>query len=107
MNVISATILLSVAAFAQPFEGKGDIGITPKPGSVTGSGSEFKLTGGGANVWGKADAFFFHWKKITGDITITADVAFEGAGVNAHRKAMLMLPPAARAGRALVRSPAC
>jgi TolB protein len=91
MNVISATILLSVAVCAQPFEGKGDIGITPKNGAVTGSGSAFKLTGGGANVWGKADALFFTWKKINGDITITADVHFEGAGANAHRKAMLML----------------
>lgn len=94
MNAISVITLLScsLAAFAQaPFDGSGDVGDTPRSGAVVPANGTFKLTGGGANVWGKSDAFFFVWKKISGDITITADVAFEGAGKNAHRKAMLML----------------
>lgn len=98
MNAISAIILRSlflfpVSAFAQTFDGHGDIGVTPKAGAIQAddANAKFRLTGGGANVWGKADALFFAWKKVSGDITITADVAFEGAGVNAHRKAMLML----------------
>lgn len=85
-------LLLAVAGFvaAQPvvFDGSGDIGETPKAGSIDGS---FRVTGGGANVWGKADALFFAWKRIPGDVAITADVSFVGEGVNAHRKAMLLL----------------
>lgn len=92
MNVIFATILLSATVFAQsPFDGSGDVGDTSKSGAIVPDAGRFKVTGGGANVWGKSDAFFFTWKKITGDITLTADVTFEGAGKNTHRKAMLML----------------
>ena len=79
---------LSVAAQTVVIDGSGDIGVTPKAGSISGA---FRVSGGGANVWGKVDALFFAWKRITGDVTISADVAFEGAGVNAHRKAMLLL----------------
>ncbi|MFN0101144.1 MAG: hypothetical protein ACKV2U_03520 [Bryobacteraceae bacterium] len=79
-----------VSAQTVTFDGSGDIGVTPKAGSLE-AGPAFRVTGGGANVWGNADALFFAWKRITGDVTISADVTFVGAGVNAHRKAMLML----------------
>jgi Tol biopolymer transport system component len=79
-----------VSAQTVVFEGSGDIGVTPKAGSLE-AGPPIRLTGGGANVWGNADALFFAWKRITGDVTISADVSFVGAGVNAHRKAMLLL----------------
>lgn len=85
-------IWLAVAAcsWAQMFEGSGDVGVTPQAGAMV-AGPPIRLTGGGANVWGNADALFFAWKRITGDVTISADVEFVGAGVNAHRKAMLLL----------------
>jgi TolB protein len=57
---------------------------------VTAAG-EYKLTGGGANVWGAVDAFHFAWKRISGDVAITADVRFVGTGGNPHRKALLMI----------------
>lgn len=81
----------SACVWAQGFEGQGDIGVTPRPGSVEVTPAGVRVTGGGANVWGKADALYFAWRRVTGDVNITADVTFEGAGVNAHRKAMLML----------------
>ena len=85
-------ILLIAAAcsWGQVFDGSGDIGVTPKTGSME-AGPPIRLTGGGANVWGNADALFFAWKRISGDVTISADVEFVGTGVNAHRKAMLLL----------------
>ncbi len=49
------------------------------------------MTGGGANMWAKADAFQFVWKRISGDVTITADVRFLGAGAVEHRKAVLLV----------------
>src|SRR5579864_7650628 len=75
------------------FEAHGDVGETPKKGSVEydpGTG-EYRITGGGANIWGTVDAFHFVWKKVTGDMTLTADVRFIGAGAVNHRKAVLMI----------------
>ncbi len=75
------------------FDGHSDIGETPRPGGVDfdeGKG-EYRVTGGGANIWGTTDAFHFVWKRHTGDFTLTADVELVGAGIMAHRKAALMV----------------
>ena len=42
-------------------------------------------------MWFAADAFQFAWKKVSGDVALTADISFLGAGGNAHRKAVLMV----------------
>ena len=42
-------------------------------------------------MWFAKDAFHFAWKKATGDLSLTADVAFLGAGKDPHRKACLMI----------------
>src|SRR2546423_1065893 len=76
-----------------PFESSGDVGVTPQKGKVefdAGSG-EYRVTGGGANIWAAADAFQFVWKKMSGDVSLTADVHFIGAGAAGHRKAVLMI----------------
>src|SRR2546423_1452246 len=85
-------------AAAQPpqgnlFDVKGDLGITPKTGSLEfdAASGEYKVTGGGANIWATEDAGFFTWKRLSGDVTLTADVRFIGAGAVAHRKAVLMV----------------
>jgi len=75
------------------FEDHADVGMTPRKGSVTydsGTG-EYRITGGGANLWERIDAFHFVWKRISGDVSVTADVRFIGVGVEGHRKALLML----------------
>jgi hypothetical protein len=75
------------------FETHADIGITPKPGSASydPATSEYRITGGGANMWAGVDAFHFVWKKISGDGMLGADVGFPAPGGNAHRKACLIL----------------
>ncbi len=75
------------------FEGHGDAGVTPRAGSVEfdATKGEYRITGGGANIWGTADAFHYGWKRLSGDVTLTADVRFIGAGVVSHRKAALMI----------------
>lgn len=67
-------------------------------GAAHGGSSEFdkakanyRLTGGGANIWGREDAFHYLWRKVSGDSQLTANLSFEGAGKNAHRKVVLML----------------
>jgi len=70
-----------------------DIGTTPKAGTAEydPATKEYRVTGGGANIWGKADAFQFVYTKVSGDVTLTADVKFVGEGVEHHRKAALMI----------------
>src|SRR5689334_6736273 len=89
-------VLVASAAQAQQtnlFESNGDLGVTPKTGSLEfdAATGEYKLTGGGANIWGTEDAGFFTWKRLSGDLTLTADVRFIGSGAVAHRKAVLMV----------------
>jgi hypothetical protein len=36
----------------------------------------YRVTGGGADMWGSEDAFHFSWVKLSGDAALTADVQF-------------------------------
>lgn len=75
------------------FDDHSDVGVTPKSGSANYDprSREYTVTGGGANIWGTADAFHFVWKRVSGDVTLTARIALQGAEGNAHRKAGLMI----------------
>jgi hypothetical protein len=75
------------------FEASGDVGTVLHPGSVDydASTATYALTGSGENIWFKADAFQFVWKKMSGDITLTADISFPTTTGNPHKKAVLML----------------
>lgn len=75
------------------FDSEGSVGTTP-PGCAAqydAAKEEYRVTGGGANVWGPADAFYFVWKQVSGDVTLTADVQWVGTSAVAHRKALLMV----------------
>src|SRR5262245_43766084 len=71
------------------FETAQDVGDVGAAGAtVFDAGSQtFRVTGSGANMWGGVDAFQFVWTRIEGDVAIAADVAWEGEGGDAHRKA--------------------
>ena len=75
------------------FEAASDVGEVAKKGTVNfdAAKGEYHLTGGGANIWGKRDDFFFLYRKLTGDAVLTANVRFEGTGGVAHRKIALMI----------------
>jgi hypothetical protein len=49
------------------------------------------ISGGGANIWFATDQFFYVWKKVSGDCSLTARVDFEGKGVVEHRKTGIMI----------------
>ena len=75
------------------FEGNKDIGATKIAGAVEfdAAGRAYTVTGGGANMWFTNDAFHFVWKKVSGDVTLAADISFLGAGGDPHRKACLLV----------------
>ncbi len=91
--ILSVLFCTALAAGVGIFDSDGPVGDTPKKGSVeyNAATGEYRVTGGGANIWAATDAFHFVWKRLSGDVTLTADVQFSGAGAAAHRKAVLMV----------------
>ena len=75
------------------FDWSGGIGGMKLIGRVIydASTQTYTLSGGGINVWGSLDQHFFAWNKVTGNFSLTTKVAFEGRGVNAHRKVGIMV----------------
>ena len=47
----------------------------------------YRVTGGGANIWGEADAFHYVWTRRSGDLHIAADIAWDAARPTAIRTA--------------------
>jgi TolB protein len=92
-------ILLPAGFMASPasdlgiFEKHGDIGDVRKPGSVEYNAARrsYTVAGGGENMWSTTDAFHFVWKRMSGDVSLAADVSLIGTGGNAHRKACLII----------------
>ncbi|MGC2198051.1 MAG: hypothetical protein WA628_25500 [Terriglobales bacterium] len=76
-----------------PFEGHGDIGTVLHPGSESFDPAKktFAISGSGENMWFTSDAFHFVWQRVSGDVSLSADIAFVGSGGNEHRKAVLMV----------------
>ncbi len=75
------------------FEGHNDVGTVLHAGSVIYEPDKhtYTLSGSGENMWFAADAFQFAWKKVSGDVTLTADISFLTKTGNEHKKAVLML----------------
>jgi TolB protein len=75
------------------FENHSDVGAVLHPGTSQYDTIQhsYTLTGSGENMWFGTDAFQFAWKKISGDVVLTADISFPEKGGNPHRKAVLMI----------------
>jgi hypothetical protein len=75
------------------FKNSADIGGPKLIGTASydASTGTYTLSGGGLNVWGSFDQHYYIWNQVKGDFTLTAKVAFEGQGVNNHRKIGIML----------------
>jgi len=76
------------------FEGQSDVGSVSPPGTSTFDASHgmYTLSAAGANLWSTVDGFHFLWKKVSGDVALTADIRFPDTTGNPspHRKAVLM-----------------
>ena len=101
-HLLAFLVLLAPApAAAEPvgqFSDHADIGEAALSGSAELAEGTYRITGGGANIWGEADAFHFAWTQRSGDVHIAADIAFEGEGGDPHRKAGVMIRQNASAG---------
>ncbi|MBC7928054.1 MAG: hypothetical protein H7039_20615, partial [Bryobacteraceae bacterium] len=99
LPLLSYCFLSLTSLFAQTasavgiFDGYEDVGAVLHPGSATFDSSTraYTVTGSGENMWGTRDAFHFVWKKVSGDMTLTADIQILSEGGDPHRKAALMI----------------
>ncbi|AXC14234.1 tolB protein [Acidisarcina polymorpha] len=91
--MLSAPSARSANASLGIFAEHGDVGKVLHPGSVEYNAAEksYTVSGSGENMWFGHDDFHFVWTKVSGDVSLTADIAFVGATGNNHRKAVLMI----------------
>ena len=76
------------------FDTQSDVGSVTPPGTATYDAASgiYTIDSAGANLWSTVDGFHFLWKKVAGDVSLTADIRFPmtPAGASPHRKALLM-----------------
>jgi hypothetical protein len=97
MRELLLICLLAAPAFAQngtlgAFTNSDDVGAPPLKGAAEfdASTGQYRITGSGTDIWGKADQFHYVWRQISGDFAVTATARFLTDG-NDHRKAVIML----------------
>ncbi len=99
-TLLAVSILLTLSA--EPlksapdlgiFDGANDVGAVGKPGSAEFDSQkhQYRVTGGGENMWFATDALHFVWKRASGDLSLAATVRWAQGGGNAHRKACLII----------------
>jgi TolB protein len=76
------------------FENQSDVGsVTPAGTLIYDPGARtYTISAAGENLWSTIDAFHFVWKKVSGDVSLTSNIAFPvtTGNPNPHRKALLM-----------------
>jgi len=75
------------------FKGQTDVGSALVPGSSSydAATGQYTIVSAGYNVWYQRDEFRYIWKKMSGDVSLAADVTFpDPAGYN-DRKAVLVI----------------
>ena len=75
------------------FEGQSDIGSALAPGSASydAGAQRYTINSAGYNVWYTRDEFRYLWKKISGDVSLAADITFPDPNGYGDRKAVLVI----------------
>ncbi len=75
------------------FEGGADVGGPKRAGAAVFDEAQhsYAVSGGGRNMWFTNDALHFVWKKMSGDVSLAADITFRGPGGDPHCKACLLV----------------
>src|ERR1700761_2350278 len=74
------------------FTNSDDVGAPPLKGAAEfdAATGQYKITGSGTDIWGKADQFHYVWREMSGNFAVTATAKFLTDGID-HRKATIML----------------
>jgi TolB protein len=75
------------------FQDHQDVGTVSPAGTTTYDAAKktYTLSASGNNMWATEDDFHFAWKKMSGDVSLAADISVLGAGGNPHKKGVLMI----------------
>lgn len=75
------------------FEGRSDVGSAVVAGSSSfdGDTKRYTINSAGYNIWYSRDEFHFLWKKMSGDVSLAADVSFPDPNGYGDRKAVVMI----------------
>jgi hypothetical protein len=75
------------------FEGQSDIGGAVVPGSASfdAATKQYTIGSAGYNIWYSRDEFRYLWKKMSGDVSLAADVTFPNPDGYGDRKAVLVI----------------
>ena len=75
------------------FDGQSDVGSATIPGSAEYDAATRRYTihSAGYNVWYTRDEFRYLWKKMSGDVSLSADIAFPDPNGYGDRKAVLII----------------
>jgi hypothetical protein len=75
------------------FEGQSDIGSALAPGSASydPATKQYTINSAGYNIWYSRDEFRYLWKKVSGDVSLAADVSFPNANGYHDRKVVLII----------------
>ncbi len=75
------------------FGGQSDVGAALVPGSSTynAANGQYTIVSAGYNVWYQRDEFRFLWKKMSGDISLAADINFPDTAGYDDRKAFVII----------------
>ena len=75
------------------FTGQSDVGSAVVPGSASfdSSANRYTIHSAGYNIWYTRDEFRFLWKKMSGDASLAADIAYPDPTGYGDRKAVLVI----------------
>jgi hypothetical protein len=75
------------------FQGQSDVGSALVPGgaSYDAQNNAYKIRSAGYNIWYTRDEFRYLWKKMSGDVSLAADVTFANPKGYDDRKAVLVI----------------
>ena len=75
------------------FDGQTDVGAAIVPGnaSYAASAKQYTIHSAGYNIWYTRDEFRYLWKKMSGDVSLAADIAYPNPDGYSDRKAVLII----------------
>jgi hypothetical protein len=75
------------------FKGQSDVGAAVVPGSSSFNHAtmQYTIVSAGYNVWYQRDEFRFLWEKMSGDVSLAADISFPDTAGYDDRKAFVII----------------
>ena len=72
------------------FEAQADVGGALVPGSASLDGDTYTIRSAGYNVWYTRDEFRFLYKKMSGGVSLAADIAYLDGGFGDHKAVLIV-----------------